>query len=162
MTKNQKYWADRWADQMNYRYWKERCQAEMTKKGTQARQLFYEGTKAYKTGDFAQAAAKFKEGLLTWKDNLKDFQVFRDDDMNRKDTGLIVKRYERVLQQQGDKLPDDLPFKELLAAAKADTTVDPFDAMEMLGVNPDTSGKTPTPGAAGGGAGGAAPTPGGR
>jgi hypothetical protein len=59
-------------------------------------------------------------------------------------------------------LPDDLPFKELLAAAKADTTVDPFDAMEMLGVNPDTSGKTPTPGAAGGGAGGAAPTPGGR
>ena len=64
----------------------------------EARQLFYEGTKAYKTGEFAQAAAKFKEGLLTWKDNLKDFPVFRDDDMNKKDTGLVVKRYERVLQ----------------------------------------------------------------
>ncbi len=93
MTQNEIYWTDRWADQMNYRYWKERCQAEMTRKGTAARQLFYEGTKAYKAGDFAQAAAKFKAGLLTWKDNLKDFQVFRDDEMNKKDTGLIVKRY---------------------------------------------------------------------
>ncbi|MGO8899297.1 MAG: hypothetical protein ACLQU5_13270 [Isosphaeraceae bacterium] len=162
MTKNEKYWADRWADQMNYRYWKERCQAEKTRKGVEARQLFYEGTKAYKTGEFAQAAAKFKEGLLTWKDNLKDFPVFRDDDMNKKDTGLVVKRYERVLQQQGEKLPDFFPFKELLAAAKADTTLDPFDAMEMLGVNPDTSGNTPTSGAAAGGGGGATPTPGGR
>jgi hypothetical protein len=84
--------------------------------------------------------------------------------MNKKDTGLVVKRYERVLQQQGEKLPDFFPFRELLAAAKADTTLDPFDAMEMLGVNPDTSGNTPTTGAASGGAGGgeAAPTPGGR
>ncbi len=146
MTKNEKYWADRWASQMNYRYWKERCQAEMTRKGTQARQLFYEGTKAYKTGDFTQAAAKFKEGLYTWYDNLKDFQTFRDDDLNKKDTGLIVKRYERVLQQQGQKLPENLPFKDLLAAAKADNTLDPFDAMEMLGVPQGTSANTSGPG----------------
>ncbi len=71
-------------------------------------------------------------------------------------------RARRVLQQQGEKLPDFFPFKELLAAAKADTTLDPFDAMEMLGVTPDTSGNTPTTGAAVGGEGGAAPTPGGR
>ena len=75
-------------------------------------------------------------------------------------TADFVKRYERVLQQQGEKLPDFFPFEELLAAAKADTTLDPFDAMEMLGVNPDTSGNTPTTGAAAGGE--AAPTPGGR
>lgn len=140
LTDNQKYWSDRWASQLNYRYWKQRCEAEMTQKGVEARQLFYEGTKAYKTGDFAQAAAKFKEGLITWKDNLKEFPTFADDDMNKKDTGLIVKRYERVLQQQGQKLPETFPFKELLAAAKADTTVDPFDAIEMLGVPQDTVG----------------------
>ncbi len=118
----------------------------MTRKGTQARQLFYEGTKAYKTGDFTQAAAKFKEGLYIWYDNLKDFQTFRDDDLNKKDTGLIVKRYERVLQQQGQKLPENLPFKDLLAAAKADNTLDPFDAMEMLGVPQGTSANTSGPG----------------
>ena len=49
LNDNQKYWADRWASQMNYPYWKERSQAEMTQKGVEARQLFYEGTKAYKT-----------------------------------------------------------------------------------------------------------------
>jgi hypothetical protein len=148
LNENQKYWADRWASQMNYPYWKERCMAEMTQKGVEARQLFYEGTKAYRTGDFAQAAAKFKEGLLVWKDVLKDFPVYRADDLNKKDTGLVVKRYVRVLQQQLEKVPDDLPFKELLAAAQADNTVDPFDAIEMLGITADTmGGRAPAQGA---------------
>ena len=148
LNENQKYWADRWASQMNYPYWKERCMAEMTQKGVEARQLFYEGTKAYRTGDFAQAATKFKEGLLTWKEVLKDFPVYRSDDLNKKDTGLIVKRYVRVLQQQLEKVPDDLPFKELLAAAQADNTVDPFDAIEMLGITADTmGGRAPAQGA---------------
>src|SRR6202042_2436335 len=30
MPENQIYWTQRWADQMNYRYWKERCEAEAT------------------------------------------------------------------------------------------------------------------------------------
>jgi len=137
LNDNQRYWTDRWASQMNYPYWKERSQAEMTQKGVEARQLFYEGTRAYKSGDFGQAATKFKEGLLTWKDCLKDFPTFREDDINKKDTGLIVKRYERVLDQQGKKLPDNFPFKDLLAAAKIDTSVDPFDAFEMIGVVPE-------------------------
>jgi hypothetical protein len=154
LNDNQKYWSDRWASQMNYPYWKERCQAEKTDLGVAARQLFYEGTKAYKTADFATAAAKFKEGLAIWKEVVKDFPNYRDDDLNKKDTGLIVKRYERVLQQQNQKLPDDTPFKELLPAAKADTTVDPFDAIEMLGVTADTAGRSP-----GQGAPGAAPQP---
>ncbi|WP_165225002.1 hypothetical protein [Aquisphaera insulae] len=140
LNENQKYWADRWASQMNYRYWKQRCEAEKTPLGVQARQLFYEGTKAYKSADFPQAAAKFKQGLLAWKENLKGFPVFTDDDINKKETGLIVKRYERVLQQLQQKVPDDLPFKDLLEAAKADTTVDPFDAIEMLGVGAETTG----------------------
>jgi hypothetical protein len=144
LTDNQRYWSDRWASQTNYPYWKERCQAEATPKGVEARQLFYEGTKAYKLADFDQAAAKFKEGLLIWKDSLKDFPVYRDDDMNRKDTGLIVMRYERVLLQQGEKLPDNFPFKEVLAEAKADPTRDPFDAIEMLGVTSETGGKPGT------------------
>ncbi|HKM54815.1 MAG TPA: hypothetical protein VJY33_15505 [Isosphaeraceae bacterium] len=144
LTDNQRYWSDRWASQTNYPYWKERCEAEATPKGVEARQLFYEGTKAYKTADFDQAAAKFKEGLLIWKDNLKDFPVYREDDMNKKDTGLIVMRYERILLQQGEKLPENFPFKGLLAEAKADPTRDPFDAIEMLGVTPETIGKPGT------------------
>jgi hypothetical protein len=148
LNENQKYWSDRWASQMNYPYWKERCMAEMTQKGVEARQLFYEGTKAYRTADFSQASVKFKEGLQIWKDVVKDFPVYREDDLNKKDTGLIVKRYVRVLQQQLEKVPDNLPFKELLPAAQADNTLDPFDAIEMLGVTSDTmGGRAPAQGA---------------
>ncbi|APW63436.1 hypothetical protein [Paludisphaera borealis] len=144
LNENAQYWTDRWASQMNYRYWKERCQAEMTQLGVTARQLFYEGTKAYKTGDFGQASTKFKEGLAIWKDNLKNYPVYRDDDLNKKDTGLVVKRYVRVLRQLGEPVPEDFPFKELLADAEADTTLDPFDAVEMLGVGGEAGGKPPT------------------
>ncbi|WP_165064567.1 hypothetical protein [Paludisphaera rhizosphaerae] len=148
LNENAKYWTDRWASQMNYRYWKERSQAEMTQEGVTARQLFYEGTKAYKTGDFQLAASKFKDGLTIWNDNLKGFPIYRNDDLNKKDTGLVVKRYVRVLRQLGEPVPDTLPFKDLLAAAEADTTVDPFDAIEMLGVAGATAGgpsSTPPP-----------------
>ncbi len=52
ISDNQRYWTNRWADQMNYRYWKERCLAEQTDEAVRARELFYQGTIAYKTGDF--------------------------------------------------------------------------------------------------------------
>jgi hypothetical protein len=149
LNENQKYWSDRWGSQMNFPYWKERSMAEMTQKGVEARQLFYEGTKAYKTADFTTAAAKFKEGLAIWQENLKEFRTYSRDELNKKDTGLIVKRYVRVLQQLGEKVPDSFPFKELLAAAQADTTVDPFDAIEMLGVTADTTGQNTAPGTSG-------------
>jgi hypothetical protein len=145
LPENAQYWTDRWASQMNYRYWKERCQAEMTSAGVAARQSFYEGTKAYKTGDFATAAAKFREGLEVWDENLKGFPTYRDDDLNRKDTGLVVKRYVRVLRQLGEPVPEVFPFKDLLAAAEADNTVDPFDAIEMLGVGAGEVSSTPPP-----------------
>jgi len=151
LTENAAYWTNRWADQMNYRYWKERCQAEMTTRGVEARQLFYEGTKAYKTGDFNVAASKFRQGLEIWKENLAEFPTYREDDLNKKDTGLVVKRYVRVLRQLGEPVPDTLPFKELLAAAEADTTVDPFDAIEMIGVGgfePESSAPPATSAAA--------------
>jgi len=145
LNENQKYWTARWADQMNYRYWKERAMAEKTASGVQARQLFYEGTVAYKTGDFTKAAEKFRDGLTTWKVLLNEFPSYRDDDLNKKDTGLIVKRYVRVLKQLGTPVPDDLPFKELLPFVENDTTVDPFDVLEMIGVVGESKTQTPGP-----------------
>jgi len=149
LEENQKYWTARWADQMNYRYWKDRCQAEMTPEGVHARELFYNGTRAYKNGDFPTAAEKFKEGLEIWKRVVADYPAYRDDDLNKKDTGLIVKRYVRVLQQQGTPVPENYPFKELYASALTDTTVDPFDVLEMIGVVEETKSPTaeqPSPG----------------
>ena len=144
LSDNQRYWTNRWSDQMNYRYWKDRSKTEMTNEGVQARQLFYEGTIAYKRSDFLKAVEKFRDGLNLWNALLKDHTDYRNDDFNKKDTGLVVKRYLRALKQLGEPEPKDLPFRELLAGAEQDTTVDPFDATEMLGV--DRSPKGPPPG----------------
>jgi hypothetical protein len=142
LSDNQKYWTTRWSDQMNYRYWKDRSLAEKTSEGVQARQLYYEGTIAYKTSDFEKAVQKYKDGLAIWDELLKTHRDYRNDDFNKKDTGLIVKRYTRALKQLGVEEPKDMPFKELLAAAEQDTTLDPFDAYEMLGAKPGATGAT--------------------
>lgn len=150
LTDNQRYWTSRWSDQMNYRYWKDRSAAERTKTGVEARQLFYEGTIAYKKAEFRTAVEKFKQGLALWETLLKDHKDYRNDDFNKKDTGLIVKRYVRALRQLGEEEPKDLPFKELLTAAgDQENTPDPFDANEMLGPRDERggAGQTPTGGA---------------
>lgn len=141
---NQKYWADRWADQMNYPYWKDRSLAEGEVEGTNARKLFYEGTKAYKSADFPLAVQKYKEGLAIWSKLLEKYQPYSRDDLNKKDTGLIVKRYARACQQSQVELPPDTPFLDLLKVYENDSTKDPFDAMEMLDT-PSRSGAPAKP-----------------
>lgn len=146
LHENQQYWTNRWCDQMNYRYWKDRAAAEGTPEGVQARRLFYEGTIAYKTSDFATSVQKFKDGLTIWKALLAKHIDYRNDEFNKKDTGLVVKRYVRALKQLGQKEPEGgIPFKELLLRAENDTTVDPFDANEMMEIKPSEG---PQPGAA--------------
>ncbi len=153
-TENQLYWANRWSDQMNYRYWKERSKAELTTNGVLAHQMFYEGTVAYKTGDFPTAADKFKEGLAIWKVLMDDHPAYRDDELSKKETGHIVKRYVRVLKQNLTPVPKDLPFKEYLPLVEHDNTPDPFDTLEMLGpigdskpsTGPSAPAPEPTPG----------------
>ena len=101
----------------------------MTDEGVKARQLFYEGTIAYKTADFEKAVEKFREGL---------------DDLGQAAQGapgLPQRRH----QQEGHR-PDRQAVRpgaasssaspsrrrsrsrELLAGAEKDTTLDPFDA----------------------------------
>ena len=145
LSDNQKYWSSRWADQMNYPYWKDRSTAEMTDEGVNARRLFYEGTKAYKAADFPAAVAKFKEGLKIWDGLLKKHTPYRNDDMNQKDTGLVVTRYQTACLQLGIDVPKDTPFLDLLRVVEGDNTVDPFDAVEMMSKNPGSTGTAPAP-----------------
>jgi hypothetical protein len=135
LADNKIYWTLRWADQMNYPYWRDRALAEMEPDGVQARRLFYEGTKAYRAAELPQSLAKFREGLSVWERLLKRHPVYRDDKLNQKDTGVILKRYMRVLTNLGEPVPEDMPFKSLLQmAVQAEITPDPFDADDMLPV----------------------------
>jgi len=145
LNENEKYWTSRWADQMNYPYWKDRCLTEMEPQGVQARQLFYEGTKSYKAADYPDAGKKFKEGLDLWDDLLKRHTVYRNEDLNKSDTGLIVLRYTKALAALNEPIPDDMPFIDLLKAMGQQHNPDPFDALEMEVAPPAT--RTPSGGA---------------
>ncbi|HEU5115301.1 MAG TPA: hypothetical protein VFT74_01350 [Isosphaeraceae bacterium] len=136
LSENQKYWTNRWADQMNYRYWKDRSLAEAEPQGTSARRLFYEGTVALKNADFGSAVEKYKNGLDLWKDLLERHPTYKDDELNQKDTGQLVKRYVFALRQVGESPPDDMPFKDLYEEVKDESLLDPFDQLDMMRVPP--------------------------
>lgn len=136
LIENQRYWSSRWADQMNYPYWKERSASEMEPQGVQARQLFYEGMVALKNGEYRDAVAKYRQGLDYWKELLERHKIFREDQLNQKDTGHLVKRYVFALKGAGMDIPEDLPFREQYEAVKAETYLDPFDQLDMMRVQP--------------------------
>jgi hypothetical protein len=129
---NGQYWTNNWANQQNYPYWKDRCLAEKTPKGVDARRYFYEGTLALKAASFRDAVEKFKIGLNIWTELLDQHPNFRDDDLNKRDTGHIVRRYVVALRQAGQEEPADLPFKDLYEAVKNDRNIDPFDQLEAM------------------------------
>lgn len=148
LADNRKYWTDRWGSQMNYPYWTDRCRAEGTAQGVLARQKFYEGTKAYRRADFENAVNLYRDGLNIWKDLLSRHKNYSDDVLNQKDTGLIVKRFKRAYIQAGlgDDLPKETPFLDYIKLAEADTSVDPFDAQEMIPAAPGAVENTAPPG----------------
>jgi hypothetical protein len=132
LSDNARYWTDRWANDTNYRYWKDRAATEREPQGVKCRQLFYEAFKALKTGDPRLAVVKYKSGLDLWKDLLDRHPTYRDDQLNQRDTGSIVRKYVYALRQINEPIPDDMPFRKIYDLIKNEPyTPDPFDAMDM-------------------------------
>jgi hypothetical protein len=129
---NGRHWTESWSKLMNYPYWKDRAAAEKTSEGVQARRLFYEGTLALRGANFPEAAAKFKEGIDRWKALLADHPAYRNDELNQKDTGFIVKRYVFALKQLGQEPPADMPFADLYESVKNERNIDPFDQLDVM------------------------------
>lgn len=130
----QKYWADRWANDTNYRYWKDRAAAEATAQGVNARRYFHEATLALREADFPVAAQKYLDGLKLWEDLLQRHRDFRNDTLASKDIAYIVKRYSQALRPLGKELPEDTPFLDLYKKlGNEPIQPDPYDQLEILG-----------------------------
>jgi hypothetical protein len=140
LTNNQRFWTSKWAEQMHYQYWKDRSDTEREDQGVESRRLFYEGTLALRTANFQLAVEKYRAGLNLWKDLLERHPVYRDDDLNRKDTGELARRYVLALRQIGEPPPDDMPFKDLYEAVKSDPSRDPFDQLDMMRMTKPATG----------------------
>ena len=54
------------------------------------------------------------------------------------------KRYTKVLRQNLQPIPDDLPFKDYLKLVENDPTLDPFDTFEMIGPVGGAAPKAPS------------------
>lgn len=135
----EKYWTGRWADQTNYKYWKDRSLAESEPQGVEARQEFYEGRKALIAAEFQSAAAHYGQGLKLWEEVQKRHPEFKNDDETRKETKRVVRRYLLSLRQSGDKEPESYPFKDLMKGPQEDIPPDPFDQLEMVRSTPSTT-----------------------
>ena len=130
-VRNQDYWTNRWSDSTHYRYWKDRSLAEMEPNGVEARRLFYEGTRAFKQADYPKAVEKMRDGLARWESVLEKHPLYRDDDLNKQDTGRVVRRYLKALANAGMDRPKTVPFEKLLEGDKTDFLPDPFDQTDM-------------------------------
>ncbi len=56
------------------------------------------------------AVEKYQQGLELWENLLDHYPAYRDDELNRRDMGEIVRRYANALRQIGEELPEDTPF----------------------------------------------------
>jgi hypothetical protein len=135
LLKNQQYWTERWSNDTNYRYWKDRCAAEGTAEGVQARRLFYEGTVAIKNARFKEAVDSFREGLEVWKIVLDQHKDYREDQLQQKDLAFLVRRYVLALRNEGvAEPPKTMPFYDLWQQTQRESMPpDPYDALEVLG-----------------------------
>jgi hypothetical protein len=138
LTDPQQHWTERWANDNNYPYWKDRCSAEATRQGVSARRLFYDATRALKSADYPTAVTKYREGLSLWKDLLDKHPSYRNDQLSKKDVVYLVKRYALALRQVGQpELPKDAPFYDLYEQFGNEAIPpDPYDALEVLGRAP--------------------------
>lgn len=137
LSDNQRYWTSRWANDQNYKYWKDRADAERESQGVEARRYFYEGTLALRRAKFNEAVANFKTGLELWKELLDRHPIYRDDQINMKDTGELARRYAFALRQIGEEVPEDMPFKDIYELVKNEPFRDPFDQLDMLDSVPE-------------------------
>src|SRR5262249_17011416 len=101
LTDPQRYWTERWSNDTNYRYWKDRSAAAAPLEGTEARRFFYEATLKYKQADYEAAANDYLAGLKIWQDLLSQHDDYRTDLLSQKDIAFVTKRYALCLRQLG-------------------------------------------------------------
>ncbi len=112
---------DRYRNIVNYDYWKTRCEVEMTELADQARQLVHD---ADRLRDAAQLVATSdgtpgakEQYEAAWKAWAELFAKYPDlkDDLIAEELVEPIRRYEDVLNQLDERLPEDFVLGEILA-----------------------------------------------
>jgi hypothetical protein len=107
---------DRYRSIVNYDYWKTRCEVEMTQLADQARQLVHDADEKREQAILVgpQGAKELYEQAWTaWAELFEKYPSLKDDIMAEE---LVppIRRYEDVLNQLDEKLPEDFILREVL------------------------------------------------
>ena len=138
-----------WAKQTDYQRWKDH--AEFNGKIADFRKLFDEGTKAYKSADFARTATLYEDAAKHLQAVLQTHSNADESLISKKDFDLIVKRYARAYMQLAKPIPKNTPFADFLNQPEG-ATADPFKPTAKPGSGNNTVENQPpsAPGSAGG------------
>ena len=121
LSDQQRFWAGRFQELVNYHYWKMRADMERTEEMLSARLNIYQGDKAYQRGDLRKARSFYETGMKLWDRVLKEKPQLLDAQEIIEDGTNVLLRYRDILTQfgeasrvegleEGKHLPDDFPM----------------------------------------------------
>lgn len=113
LTDEQKYWADRYANIVKYRYWKSRARWESTSEMQAAREAFYNAEKARKEGDYRLAISEYEKAFPLWRKVLDSDEYLRTDEAFAQDSQNYEAQYMKMLSHLDLPIPKDRPFEGL-------------------------------------------------
>ncbi|MBN1852914.1 MAG: hypothetical protein JW829_09325, partial [Pirellulales bacterium] len=98
----------------NYAYWENRAEYEKTDAALTAREKTYQGIQAYEESDLREAKQLFEEALAKWREVLDQFPAVMEDIKTGDDLIEVIKKYRRVLDQDGKTLDENFPLWDVL------------------------------------------------
>ncbi|MEM6655483.1 MAG: hypothetical protein AAF596_06755 [Planctomycetota bacterium] len=103
-------------DICNFDYWMTRADFEQTNNAVEARELIYRGWRAFvNDSDPITAQELFEEGFRRWRAVLDEFpQLWSQEGTTGDDLMVDILRYNTILEQLDERVPDDFPLWEII------------------------------------------------
>jgi hypothetical protein len=104
---------DRYRDQVNFEYWRTRCEAEQTETATRAREFLYEAQLDREAARLEEARDNFMAAWDLWHEIFEQFPRLKDD-LSGQDLEKPVQQFKEVLGQLGEDIPRDFKLMWIL------------------------------------------------
>jgi hypothetical protein len=121
----------RYRDQVNFEYWRTRCEAEQTETATRAREYLFEAQLDRESARLEEARDNFMAAWDLWHEIFEQFPLLKDD-LSSQDLEKPIEQYKEVLSQLGEEVPRDFKLHWMLEDRyqRGRTVPDPSAASE--------------------------------
>ncbi len=106
---------------VNYGYWADRCQAEASQLGSEARSDFYLARQAQQQDELTKAQELYESGFQKWRTLLDEgdgehagYYLFVDDGETGHDMMEHARRYEELLDRQNKPFPNPFILRDVI------------------------------------------------